>query len=416
MSISTSDIAFYKSAVVSDAAGNGGAISYSEIVTSVLNNMFPNVSQAERLAGLERYRKVFIKNENTSDLTFSSVKFWIDFLSTADDYFRIALADPDTDNYWDTQSDAEDYDGGQTWSKGATTGTVEVGDSVTGQTSGATGTILAISGSSVRILVLTGTFQAEVVQKDGSNYFTTTGTGTFRGGFLGTGRITAPITGGGAVPMTVEFYEEDLKGVLRAGMIVCLTEKESVDDIVNDWEFVEISAISWSGSIATITPTQNYTYSYPISHVDGEGGTVYTRVCAVIELPDIVSSADNFVDGGLSGSFDDSLVEVYNLGAEEDEITLTFTSATEFSVVGSKHGSYGFGSTGANFNPTNANTSSYYFKIPSTCWSGVFLTGDVLTFDVHAAAKAVWVKEVVPVATDSYSNNSVWFVVNGESA
>jgi len=45
-----------------------------------------------------------------------------------------------------------------------------------------------------------------------------------------------------------------------------------------------------------------------------------------------------------------------------------------------------------------------------------FNIGDVLTFDVESAGKGIWIKEVVPASTTSYSNNTHVFGLIGESA
>jgi hypothetical protein len=55
-------------------------------------------------------------------------------------------------------------------------------------------------------------------------------------------------------------------------------------------------------------------------------------------------------------------------------------------------------------------------KIETTFWDGTWETDDVMTFDTHHAAKAFWVKEVVPASTASYSNNNPTVRVSGESA
>jgi len=89
MSISVNDIRFYKATVNSDAAGNGGRISATRITTNVLNNLFPNISSAERTAGVTRYRKAFVRNYNAGDFEFQNVKTWIDVKSTAEDHFQI---------------------------------------------------------------------------------------------------------------------------------------------------------------------------------------------------------------------------------------------------------------------------------------------------------------------------------------
>ena len=104
MSISGSNISFYKASNNNDTSGNGGRISTTEITTNTLNNLFPNVSSSERTNGLTRYRKAFLRNENTGNLTMYSGEIWIGSKSTSNDYFRMH-AGTDTD----TQVTAEGY-------------------------------------------------------------------------------------------------------------------------------------------------------------------------------------------------------------------------------------------------------------------------------------------------------------------
>ena len=53
------DLVLRKSVTVSDAGTNGGRISYTQITSNVLNNLFPNVMESERTNGATRYRKFF---------------------------------------------------------------------------------------------------------------------------------------------------------------------------------------------------------------------------------------------------------------------------------------------------------------------------------------------------------------------
>lgn len=60
-----------------EGATHGGAIDTgNEITTNVANNIFDNVSDAERAAGDTEYMKIFFRNENADDYTGSLL--WID--------------------------------------------------------------------------------------------------------------------------------------------------------------------------------------------------------------------------------------------------------------------------------------------------------------------------------------------------
>lgn len=89
MAIIASQIKFYRSVTNNDLGGNGGRKGLVQIVTSVLNNLFPNVTAGERASGITRYRKCFIRNENPSELVLENTFLWISAISPADDYFHL---------------------------------------------------------------------------------------------------------------------------------------------------------------------------------------------------------------------------------------------------------------------------------------------------------------------------------------
>jgi hypothetical protein len=60
MPLATTDIIFRTAAVQNDTAGNGGRMGATALADNVKNALFPDVRQAERLAGSEKWRKLFI--------------------------------------------------------------------------------------------------------------------------------------------------------------------------------------------------------------------------------------------------------------------------------------------------------------------------------------------------------------------
>lgn len=89
MSVQASDLKFFKSATVSDAANNGGRVSTNQVVSGVKNNLFPNVTHTERTSGLTRRRKQFLKNEESTGLALNYTRVWIGRITPAQDYLRI---------------------------------------------------------------------------------------------------------------------------------------------------------------------------------------------------------------------------------------------------------------------------------------------------------------------------------------
>jgi hypothetical protein len=64
MVLSSGDVIAYRS---SQASSDGGAISTTAITSGEMNNLWPDVTDGERLSGGEKYRKVFWKNTSVSD-------------------------------------------------------------------------------------------------------------------------------------------------------------------------------------------------------------------------------------------------------------------------------------------------------------------------------------------------------------
>lgn len=95
-----SEIKTYHAAEVSSAATNGGRMSAVPVVSGVVNNVFPHVSRAERVAGSVLHRKIFIKNENDDDETMLNGWWWVERVLTAGDVVVGFAGDQD-----DTQAD-----------------------------------------------------------------------------------------------------------------------------------------------------------------------------------------------------------------------------------------------------------------------------------------------------------------------
>ncbi len=327
MSIEASDLKLFKSSVVNNGSSNGGGMSYNEVVSGVMNNMFPNVTQAERTAGITRYRKGFSKVYDDGTEVLYNHKIWCTVQTPADDYVQIR---PATDT--DTQSDAEGYSTG----------------------------------------------------------------------WLGNGRL-ATTAAADSTEIEVDF--EDNSGIANG-------DAGWIGDGTNE-EFVEVTNVSWSVNQATITLASGLTYAYSTYATTG------TVFAGYYEYGDTTSSHDTIAVTSAAGTFDPTYLLVYNKGCVEDSWTITFTGSSTFTVAGAATGAISGGSTGSDYEPTNPSvggSGNYYFRITTTAWGGSYLSGDTVTFNTNHAARAFWVKEVVPAGTSSYSNNNPEIRVSGESA
>jgi hypothetical protein len=81
------DLKVYLPKEVSDAGTNGGRMSAVQVISGVVNNVWPHVTKAERVSGSKKHRKVFCKAADDSDGTLISPQYWIDDVTPGDDWF-----------------------------------------------------------------------------------------------------------------------------------------------------------------------------------------------------------------------------------------------------------------------------------------------------------------------------------------
>jgi hypothetical protein len=141
-------------------------------------------------------------------------------------------------------------------------------------------------------------------------------------------------------------------------------------------------------------------------------GTTGTIVAGVLELGTIASSHSTPAKTSALGTFTNNIVN-YDLGATYDTFTVTFSSATAFSVSGAAEGVIGSGTKAVAFKV--AHWGSYYFEIPTSCWGGTWAAGDTVVFITYPSAEGIWFKEIVPASTAAYDGNKATFTLDGES-
>lgn len=101
MPVLDTEIIWRPSLLVSDAtpAQNGGRMRFTQSVSGVKNNLFPDVSQAERTAGATKWRKAFIHINNAADLALQNVRLFLDSATPGGDFVTFHAG---------TQSDTQD--------------------------------------------------------------------------------------------------------------------------------------------------------------------------------------------------------------------------------------------------------------------------------------------------------------------
>ncbi|MEO1752009.1 hypothetical protein [Thiofaba sp. EF100] len=112
MPILDHEIVWRPAAMMSDVtpAQNGGRMAGSLLVSGVKNNLFPDVSQSERLAGSTKWRKAFIHVASNQDTALLNVRLFLDALTPAGDFVVF---------YPGTQTDTEQQVAGRPYGIGA---------------------------------------------------------------------------------------------------------------------------------------------------------------------------------------------------------------------------------------------------------------------------------------------------------
>ncbi|GAB6161890.1 hypothetical protein JCM12298_10490 [Desulfothermus naphthae] len=414
MSLSRDDIKCFKSLNVSDTDSNGGVMDETkEVINNVKYNLFPRVTYLERINGVVRYRKEFIVNRNANNEPAYGAIIAILKPSNGDDRFYIKQG-----TQTDTQADLSNE------------GWVAGGKLFEDVAAGATEIKLLFESTDVFIpnggLFVIGEY-------------TPLGTDLFQNvSYVRTKNENRDILLGYA-QLNVTYYQFFIgsndrpitPNTLKIIYTIGGTQYEAQDDgqgnIIGehltsatvDYEAGEINlhfdtspdqgselraqytrrCYTWSGNVAIIRLEDVLPFAYQASN-DVYGGVG-------LELGDLIPSIENVSVNSPNGTFDDSKIEVFNVGTIYETWTITFISSTTFSVSGSRIGSLPNGTISLEYAPINSNVNAPYFKIPADTWGGVWDIGDSITFTTIPAAKAVWWKEVVPAGANREPNNVV---------
>jgi hypothetical protein len=88
MPISGNELIFRRAALVSDTtpAQNGGRMTSAPIVSAVKNNLFPDVTQAQRLAGADHFRKVFLHVASAAETALLDARVFLEDVTPGDDF------------------------------------------------------------------------------------------------------------------------------------------------------------------------------------------------------------------------------------------------------------------------------------------------------------------------------------------
>ena len=327
MPINSNDLRVFHAQNQTDTNINGGRLRFiKEVIDGVKNNVFPDVTEAERQAGLERLRKVFYCSmpQDSSTLLNSKIH-WTTISGTQDHY--IFAPGTQTDNQGDITSSPPS----RWYGAGSLHSGVSAGDSV---------------------LVVDIEADMDIVQ-DGDSIW------------IGDG--------------THEEYHDNVS-VSRSGTQVTIT-LASGDMLAN-------------------------------AYAAGD-----THVASVYEAGDVEASTDDYQVNSTNGTADTTNYPplAYAEGSLEHTITLTFTSATDFTANSDLLGDLGSGNINNDFEPLNPDNGKKLFTVQAAMWGGTWATGDTFTFKTHPSAVPVWIKQVVPAGSASGISEIQW-EFGGEAA
>lgn len=336
MPILDNEIVWRPAALMSDVtpAQNGGRMTFSQLVSGVKNNLFPDVSQSERLAGAVKWRKAFIHINSAQDTALLNVRLFLDSLTPAGDFVVFQPG---------TQTDTEDQIVGRPY---------------------------------------------------------------------GIGTLYAPVVGGATQIQVACEHNAEYATLqpFRVGDVVRVSDRPSTGGAGNE-EWVSVTGIVYGADFATVDISPALANGY---------ATANTLVSSVLELPSAVASVSGVSVVSAGGSFDFATVGnlvAHNKGAVKENWTLTFTSATTFTVSGNTVGTLSaVGSVSADYAPVNPATGTPYFTIKAIAWGGSFQANDTVTFATQPAAIPIWYRRQVPAGTFSLANDYTSLAIHGESA
>lgn len=147
-----------------------------------------------------------------------------------------------------------------------------------------------------------------------------------------------------------------------------------------------VDTVSWSDDQATITLTSGVLNAFTNSAAVAS---------CVVGSDSANSSVDNVTDTFTTSTYDDTLIETYNLSTDEQTVTLTISGSTTFTVMSDRHGALPDGSTASDYAPTNSAFALPFFTLPAAGWGGTQTVGETFQFQIHPAAIPVWVNEQV---------------------
>ena len=235
------------------------------------------------------------------------------------------------------------------------------------------------------------------------------GTGSLA--LYGAGKLDASVLTGAS---TVTVLLEDASvTIFRSGDLIrisnqVLTVVAGVVTVTSgNAEIKTIDTVNVVGSVATITLTSALNYDFSSTN---------TVISSLITEATVTGTTTGKVVTSTAGTFNEANIVVGNLGSIYQVITLTFTSATTFTVSSDEVTfATATGSISSTYAPTNVSVGASYFSIPASCWGGTFVLGDTLVITTIPPCVPVWEKRILPAGSSLVASQTRGFYTSVRS-
>lgn len=212
----------------------------------------------------------------------------------------------------------------------------------------------------------------------------------------------------GATTLAVLVEDWASSPIFAAGMTIRVSNRATVDAITGTDEYatIAVGGVSAAGNVITLTLTAGLANGYSATN---------TYVSSVIEAGDIQATATSPVVAG-GGSYDSGTYPILpdSIGSIQQNWTLTFTSASQFTIVGDTLGSLGTFNVTSDAAPSNPAFSRPYFTLNRLGWTSP-QTGTTATFTTAPASIPLWYRRITPAGANSLSADKVIVGIDGES-
>lgn len=216
--------------------------------------------------------------------------------------------------------------------------------------------------------------------------------------------ISSPdLCGCGQLDANVSASATEIDVAVDDGTVIIFRDGERIwiGDGTNEELVVIDGTPSVAGDVVTITLATGLVNSYTASN---------TYVGSVVDAAaDIEGSISNASDTSASGTLDDTQIVPGPIGAIYANVTITMTAANTFTAADDNGNDLGSGSTLSAFAPTNPNTSTPFFTIPSAAWGGTRIAAETFSFRVNPPTLPYWMQLLYP--SSSTAGSGVTFKV-----